>query len=94
MVKAAENFTKLIRGIIALIFVGVIGALIIFNPIVSGVIGGFVATSNLHARAADEVNERIYTTACVLYKKADTWDRWTNPRFWKMGWCEDYLDRM
>ncbi len=94
MEKTVDNATKLIRGIIALIVIGLVGALIAFNPLVSGVVGGLVATSDLHARASNEVNERIYSTACVRYKDASTWDRWTNPGYWKLGWCEDYIDRM
>ncbi|MNL78361.1 hypothetical protein D3C87_2047220 [compost metagenome] len=72
----------------------VVGALIVFNPIVSGVVGGLVATSSLQQRAVDEVREGAYMTVCQSYKGATTWERWTTPVYWKFGWCEDYLDRM
>ncbi|MBY3151218.1 hypothetical protein HFO56_02230 [Rhizobium laguerreae] len=94
MEKAVNDVTKLIRGIIALGVIAAAGALIAFNPIASGVVGGFVANSNLQARAVDEVNERNFQTACVVYKEASTWQRWTTPMGWSDSWCEDYLHRM
>lgn len=94
MEKAVENTSKLIGGVIGLIVIGLIGALIVFNPLVSGVVGGMFATSDLRSKAEAEVNERIYKDTCVRYKEASVFDRWTSPTLWKMGWCQDYLDRM
>jgi hypothetical protein len=58
------------------------------------IVAGLYFDMDLQRRASAEVEERIYTTACVRYKKADTWSRWTNPGLWKMGWCDKFIDRM
>jgi hypothetical protein len=94
MAQVIDGTTKLIRGLIALGLICALGALILFNPLISGVVGGLAANSSLQANAVDEVNEKVFRTACVVYKNASTWERWTTPMGWSDRWCEKYLDRM
>lgn len=56
--------------------------------------GGIIANRDLHARAVAEANEHDFRDACVSYKEASTWQRWTTPMGWSDSWCEDYLHRM
>jgi hypothetical protein len=58
------------------------------------VLAGLYFDRSLDHRAVDEVQERIYTTACVRYKKASEWERRTAPTFAKLAWCEKYVDRI
>jgi hypothetical protein len=92
--KATVSLSHLLRGVATLAAVGAFGAFLVFNPIVSSIIGGMVAGNALQARAEDEVRERSFRTSCALYKKATTWERWSTPIHWSDSWCEDYIGRM
>ncbi|WP_173995723.1 hypothetical protein [Agrobacterium tumefaciens] len=81
---------NLIRGLLSLAVIG----LLIFNPVTLGIVGGIFAGQGLQDRARDGVRAQVYKTSCAQYKEATTWERWTSYYGWKMGWCEEYLDRM
>ncbi|ANL12030.1 MULTISPECIES: hypothetical protein [unclassified Rhizobium] len=64
------------------------------NPITIGVIGGVKWSRDYNASLATAYAERNFREECPAYKKASTWDRWTNSRYTTISWCKDYLDRI
>ncbi|MGH0214436.1 hypothetical protein NKY66_11030 [Sinorhizobium meliloti] len=65
-----------------------------FALVSAPLVAGGIAMNDLQEKAVIEVNERIFATACIRYKDASTWERWTTPLGWKFGWCDEYLHRM
>lgn len=58
------------------------------------VLAGVVVSQAFWNEGRDAVREDVFATSCVQYKAASKLERWTTYYGWKMGWCEDYLDRV
>jgi hypothetical protein len=82
------------RNTIALIGVGILGLLAIYNPITQSVIAGAKHSSGIGAENVADYQERDFRLLCEDYKNASTWSRWTKTHYRELSWCEKYLDRL
>ncbi|MGR9293686.1 hypothetical protein ACU8OS_35565 (plasmid) [Rhizobium leguminosarum] len=67
---------------------------LICNPITASVAGGVMWAHNFSKSLAKAYAERNFREECPAYKKASTWERWTDDRVSSISWCKDYLDRI
>lgn len=52
------------------------------------------AMRDIDHKSAISSQEDVFRTVCPSYKKASTWDRWTDSYIRRIGWCADYVDRL
>jgi hypothetical protein len=82
------------RGLVASAILVAIGALIVTNPIVLGVVGGVLRSRGVDASMVRAYHERNFHRECQVYKDASTWERLFDTRVSSVRWCKGYLDRL
>jgi hypothetical protein len=82
------------RLVSSLVFLGIIGSLVVFNPLVQGVVGGILWHRDFQRATLVEYYESSFTEICPSYRDASTWDRWFDSTINRRSWCEDYLARL
>lgn len=81
MGAVAQNFARLVLA-------GCVGFILLM------IVGFGIATSDMRGKDLKELRDKLYTTSCLEYKEASTFERWTTYDHWQMGWCADYVERM
>lgn len=89
--KATFN---LVRGIVALVALSILIGTVVLNPLLTGWIGGYAANEKMQSVGVKAAQEAAYRTLCPEYLNASYFERWTNPRIFGNGWCEEYKDRL